>query len=270
MRNSKKAVLTRTPVLLVAALLLLAAPAQAGETGAWEEEILDVSRSSFVQGATYLWQRGADTGFLLLRYNDETWTYLDVPAETWRAFQQAESLGRFFSAEIKGNFRRQQGEPLWRRHDAPTPEPVKVSVQCAFNEDCEPFILELIGRARKTLRVAAYAFTRTPIARALVEAHRRGVDVRVKIDREQADYRLAVAVLNYIEKAGIPVTRIRVSGEYSSMHNKFMVADDRYVLTGSYNYTTTAHVANWENIVIADSPDLARAYTHAWEAIRSH
>jgi len=68
---------------------------------------------------------------------------------------------------------------------------------------------------------------------------------------------------------GHPVTLIHTVGEYSAMHNKFMIFDMRWVVTGSYNFTTTAQVSNWENLVWLDSPDMAEQYKQAWDAIVS-
>ena len=53
------------------------------------------------------------------------------------------------------------------------------------------------------------------------------------------------------------------------MHNKFMVFDLRWVIAGSYNFTTVAQVSNWENLIWVDSPDMAEQYKQAWDAIAS-
>ena len=53
------------------------------------------------------------------------------------------------------------------------------------------------------------------------------------------------------------------------MHNKFMVFDMGRVVAGSYNFTTVAQVSNWENLIWADSPDMAEQYKQAWDAIVS-
>ena len=46
-------------------------------------------------------------------------------------------------------------------------------------------IVEVLGRARETVLVQAYVFTSVPIAKALVEAHKRGVKVEVILDKGQ-------------------------------------------------------------------------------------
>ena len=93
--------------------------------------------------------------------------------------------------------------------------------------------------------------------------------MRVKVDARQAEYPAAAAQLAYLERKGIPVARIALQGEYSAMHNKFLVIDRRVVVAGSYNFTTTATVSNWENALGVDSADLAARYVPAWEEIVS-
>ena len=44
------------------------------------------------------------------------------------------------------------------------------------------------------------------------------------------------------------------------LHHKVIVIDERTVITGSYNFTSSAEKDNDENLVIVDDPNLARAY----------
>ncbi|GAC1447142.1 MAG: phospholipase D-like domain-containing protein [Ktedonobacteraceae bacterium] len=55
-------------------------------------------------------------------------------------------------------------------------------------------------------------------------------------------------------------------GEQNFMHNKVMIIDDRYVITGSYNFSENAEL-NDENMLIIDSQDVAAAYTAYFEAL---
>lgn len=50
---------------------------------------------------------------------------------------------------------------------------------------CTEAVVDALGKARTTVLVQAYSFTSAPIARALVEAHRRGVNVQAMLDKGQ-------------------------------------------------------------------------------------
>jgi hypothetical protein len=63
--------------------------------------------------------------------------------------------------------------------------PTKWSVYFSPCGGCTEAVVEALGRAKSTVLVQAYSFTSAPIAKALVEAHRRGVKVEVVLDRSQ-------------------------------------------------------------------------------------
>ncbi len=248
---------------------IAAYPARAQDTNTLPEEVLDTSKSSWIEAASFVCETGSETGLLIIQVKGEKITYIDVPVAAWNEFKQSESLGKYYTDHIKQKYEREVGEPLWKRFDFMTGGIVDARVRCAFNEECEPIILDAIRSAKKSIRVAAYAFTRSRIAAALVGARYRGVDVRVKVDARQAQYSLAVKQLDYMARKGVSVARIVMEGEYAAMHNKFVVIDEQFVIAGSYNFTTTAGVANWENIVWIDSPEIAARYLQAWDAIAS-
>ncbi|MDR1945705.1 MAG: phospholipase D family protein [Desulfovibrio sp.] len=123
--------------------------------------------------------------------------------------------------------------------------------------------LSVIDEAEKSILVAAFSFTSKPVALALLNAARRGVQVRVVAD-SQANSEGYTAV-TFLANGGVPV---RLNGVYNHMHNKFMVADGRHVQTGSFNYTRAAAEKNAENVlVVRDDPDTAAKYTVVWERL---
>jgi phosphatidylserine/phosphatidylglycerophosphate/cardiolipin synthase-like enzyme len=67
------------------------------------------------------------------------------------------------------------------------PRPAHGTVQAAFApwNDIEGLVVEVMGRAKKEILLQAYLLTSKPIAQALIQAHRRGVQVRVLLDAEQ-------------------------------------------------------------------------------------
>lgn len=231
---------------------------------------LDIEHD-WLRDIAYACEDGEDTGTLQLRLGQDPALirYFEVPATVWEAFKAAESKGSFYSTRIRQRYERQYGKSREDVFDSPLPIQTTVNALCAFNEECEPIILQSIEKSRESIFVAAYAFTRTRMAAALVKAHQRGVRIEIKMDVNQADFIGAQRLLAYLRGEGIPVTLIHTAGEYSAMHNKFMVFDMRWVVTGSYNFTTTAQVSNWENLLWLDSPDMAEQYKQAWDAIVS-
>jgi len=251
-------------------MIFSAAAAEPFSSDAYEREDLPDLRSSWIGGLTYYREKGGDSGMLVVQIKGKTVTYLDVPETLWQEFRQADSPGSLYGKRVKNRFERIEGDPLWMKIDTAPPETLMAPVTCAFNEECETVIVQALAEAEHSIRMAAYAFTRTRIARALVEARRRGVDIRIKMDAEQARYPLAAQTIDWLRRQDIPLTLITMTGDYAAMHNKFIVIDGRTVLTGSFNYTTTAALANWENLVRIDSPEIAASFLSYWEVIASH
>ncbi len=124
---------------------------------------------------------------------------------------------------------------------------------------CASLILDAISSARETVRVQAYSFTARPIAEALIEARRRGVDVAVIVDKSQTSERYSVIAL--LNEAGIP---LYVDYCCAIAHNKVMVIDGKKVVTGSYNFTKGAEEKNAENLLVIDDVTMAKAYLENW------
>jgi phosphatidylserine/phosphatidylglycerophosphate/cardiolipin synthase-like enzyme len=104
--------------------------------------------------------------------------------------------------------------------------------------------------------VQAYGFSSAPIAKALIDAHKRGVKILAVLDpsNETAKYSEATFLVN----AGIPTL---IDDQHAIAHSKVMVIDDTTVITGSFNFTKKAEENNAENLVVLkDAPGLVKAY----------
>jgi phosphatidylserine/phosphatidylglycerophosphate/cardiolipin synthase-like enzyme len=60
-----------------------------------------------------------------------------------------------------------------------TTTPSAVTVCFTPGGNCTDAIVRALGDAKRTILVQAYSFTSAPIAKALLDAHKRGVQVRV-------------------------------------------------------------------------------------------
>jgi phosphatidylserine/phosphatidylglycerophosphate/cardiolipin synthase-like enzyme len=142
--------------------------------------------------------------------------------------------------------------------------PAQGSASIGFTPgNAEGLVVQTINAARQSISVAAYSFTSKPIAKALIEAHKRGVRVQVVLDKSQRTERYSSAT--FLANMGIPV---RIDDRYAIMHHKFMVIDGRTVETGSFNYTSSAARRNAENvIVLRDNPRVAQVYAQQWQRL---
>jgi phosphatidylserine/phosphatidylglycerophosphate/cardiolipin synthase-like enzyme len=141
----------------------------------------------------------------------------------------------------------------------------KVDVRFSPGDSPTKAIVDVLKNAKSTILVQAYSFTSTPIANALTDAHRRGVKVRVLLDKTQGTSRYSAAAS--LKRAGIPVW---IDSRHSIAHNKVMVVDSTTVITGSFNFTKNAEKRNAENLLIVRSPKLVKKYTSNWERHRKH
>lgn len=144
-----------------------------------------------------------------------------------------------------------------------------VQVDVGFDEECERLLLREIPKAKKELLVASYIITRQSIVEAICHVAEHKVPVRLKYDERQSDYEGMRKALEKLRKSGVSCTAIKFNSRYAQMHDKFIVIDRQKVLTGSYNYTTTASKDNYENLVLIDSPKIAEEFARAFERIRA-
>jgi phosphatidylserine/phosphatidylglycerophosphate/cardiolipin synthase-like enzyme len=150
--------------------------------------------------------------------------------------------------------------------------PASGSVEALFTpwDDAEAAIVAVLNEARRSVRVQAYAFTSRAITQALVDAHRRGVEVDVLADAEM-NRRAEGNSIPALLAAGIPVA---FETRYNAAHNKVIVVDpdsgDCAVLTGSYNFTWSAQARNAENLLILrGNRALTRRYLENWQRHRA-
>ena len=139
-------------------------------------------------------------------------------------------------------------------------------IEVAFSPEAgaETLVLKVIGSARQSIRLAGYSFTSPAVVRSLMDAKRRGVDVKVLLDDKGNRGQVSIAAMNLIVGAGIP---LRVVSAYAIHHDKYIVVDGKHIETGSFNYSQAAAKSNSENVmVIWDNPIVAGRYFAHWES----
>lgn len=123
----------------------------------------------------------------------------------------------------------------------------------------EADILNAINFTRESADIAVFSFYSLDIGNAVVNAHKRGVKVRVLVDRVQASQSEVGALLI---KNGVPFRWSQGYAGKGVMHNKFAVLDSKLLMTGSFNWSVNAQQNNFENMF--NTAD--KAYTAAFAA----
>jgi phosphatidylserine/phosphatidylglycerophosphate/cardiolipin synthase-like enzyme len=130
---------------------------------------------------------------------------------------------------------------------------------------CTEAIVNEIRGAKSQILVQAFSFTSAPIAKALVDAYKKGVKVEVILDQTQRTEHYTSA--SFLANSGIPTY---IDANHAIAHNKVMILDRTTVITGSFNFTRAAEEKNAENVIIITSEELAKLYEANWRKHKRH
>jgi phosphatidylserine/phosphatidylglycerophosphate/cardiolipin synthase-like enzyme len=125
--------------------------------------------------------------------------------------------------------------------------------------------VKTLGDAHSSILVQAYFFTSAPIAKALVDAKKRGVRVEAILDKSNRTNKYSAA--DFLANSGIPT---RIDTRHAIAHNKPLIIDDETVIGGSFNCTKAAQEQNAENALFSRCQPLAARFTANWQAHARH
>lgn len=136
-----------------------------------------------------------------------------------------------------------------------------VEVYFTPSADCEQQITSAIDNA-SDIAVAVYSINNVKIVNALKRAHARKAKLRILTDRLQAAGPSSKVI--ELKSAGI---NVKVHSKHKIMHNKFLLADDKIAISGSYNFTEPASKSNDENCIVMKEPNAIAAYKNQFEKL---
>jgi len=120
---------------------------------------------------------------------------------------------------------------------------------------CRNAILYNLANAISSVDICVFTISDNIISEAILEAHQRGLRVRIITDNDKA-FDMGSDV-DYLHEKGIP---LRTDHTKVHMHHKFAIFDSQFLVTGSYNWTRSAADRNYENIVVLEDADLIRSF----------
>ena len=127
-------------------------------------------------------------------------------------------------------------------------------------------IVPLINQAKRYIYIPTFVLTDKKVTAALIEAKKRGVDVKIIIDALNASVQHSKH--KELRAGGILVKTENYAGK---MHSKSMIIDDEYVITGSMNFSYSGENKNDENMLVIKNHEIAKAYKdfflYQWDKI---
>ena len=116
-------------------------------------------------------------------------------------------------------------------------------------------VVPYINRAEKYIYIPTFVLTDKNVTSALINAKKRGVDVKIIIDALNASVQHSKH--KELRNGGVLVKTENYAGK---MHSKSMIIDDKYIILGSMNFSYSGENKNDENMLVIQNPKLAQEY----------
>ena len=130
----------------------------------------------------------------------------------------------------------------------------------------ETELIPIVKNAKKYIYVPVFVITHKNLINELIQAKKRGVDVKIILDATGAANKYSP--INMIRSSGIP---LKVENRAGKMHMKTMIVDDRLTIIGSMNFSKSGERYNDENLIIIENPTLAvkfkNHFLYLWKSI---
>jgi len=197
------------------------------------------------------------------------WATQHAPEEASRAVARSRAFA-LAKAELPGepacvlDWLEEAVKVFCRAPGGPAPLPPEPSgAYFSPGTTCIHEVIRQFHLARQAADVCVFTITDDRITTAILEAHARGVAVRVLTDDEKS-HDLGSDV-DRLRAAGIPC-KMDV-GNAAHMHHKFALFDGRRLMTGSFNWTRSASEQNEENLIVTADPVLVAAFAGRFEML---
>lgn len=120
------------------------------------------------------------------------------------------------------------------------------------SKQAEQKIEELIKSSQQSIEVAMYNFSLKSLAQELIQAKKRGLEVKVFLDEEKSKDKSSEYKL--LKKNGIDVILIG----HTKLHTKLAIFDKKVAVFGSSNWTKESFDKNYEIIVVSQQDDMLK------------
>jgi len=127
-------------------------------------------------------------------------------------------------------------------------------------------VVELIRSSKHYIYIPTFLITHKHITEELINAKKRGVDVRIIMDANNVYTRNTKHAV--LRNSGVP---LKIENFAGKLHSKTMIIDDEYIIMGSMNFSNSGENKNDENMLVIKNPRFAKNYKnfflYLWQVI---
>jgi len=132
------------------------------------------------------------------------------------------------------------------------------------NNALDHWLIQMAG-VRETVHIAIYKLSSSAALNALIEAEKRGVEVKMIVDGEAAKKKKSL-VFKAVA-AGIDVT-VWPTDKRGELHTKYYVFDGKTAIIGSFNLSGSAEQGNTESFIFTDDKAVLQAMLEGWDDLK--
>ncbi len=127
-------------------------------------------------------------------------------------------------------------------------------------------IIEAVDLSEACIDVSAFDFTSKEIADALVDARRKGLKIRLLVDKKLLEDEDNDSQVKHLEEIGFDIKALRGKGK-GSMKNSFIIFDSRLVIVGPYHLIEDKESYNYENAIFFDDRGVVETYQNEFDRL---
>lgn len=124
-------------------------------------------------------------------------------------------------------------------------------------------LLNLLKSAEHKVDVCMYLITLDEITKLLIKLVKKGVFVRIVTDKQMSVEASKAKIQTFLE-ACVPINVIHTS---DIMHNKFVLIDQKILITGSFNWTRQGTCRNYENAVVIHNDEIIEKFQQYFDEL---
>ncbi len=129
-------------------------------------------------------------------------------------------------------------------------------------DDIEKVVHQELSLANRSVSCSLFGITNPKLVNDLVDLSKKGVEVRLGLDKIQAG--IMPEYQKRLKANGVKIV-IKKTGVLE--HNKFCVIDGDTVIMGSWNWSSSAQSQDNSDVIIRYCPAISSSFDHAFERI---